>query len=64
MSEIEPTNEVGPTDDVIGIQKPKCIILESQDVLDPVQLFSLPPSSTSLVNLEPANLQDIHPVLA
>ena len=63
MSEIEPTNEVGPTDDVVGIQKPKHIILESQDVLDPVQLFSLPPSSMGLIDLEPVNPQDIHPVL-
>jgi hypothetical protein len=61
MSKSETRDEVAPTDDVIWVEKPKCVVLEGQNKLEPIQPFGFPPSSVVLVNLEPTNPEDVHP---
>jgi len=57
---VEARDEVGATDDVLGIEEPKCAFLVLGDKLGPVQPLCLPPSPIISVNLEPTDPEDIH----
>ena len=63
VCKIKPGDEVGPTDDVVRVKKSKRVILEGWDKLDPVQPFGFPPGSMRLINLEPADPENVHPDL-
>lgn len=61
MSEIEARDEVGSTDNVVRVEKTKCVIFEGRYELDPVQPLGFPPRSVRLIDLEPTDPEDIHP---
>ena len=60
VSESKTRDEVGPTDNVVWVEKAKCAIFEGWSKLEPIQSFSFPPGSVSLVYLEPMDPNDIH----
>lgn len=64
VSEVEAGEEMGPTDDVVGIKETKCAIIKGRDELYPVQSLSLPTGPMGFINLEPADPEDVHPGLS
>ena len=62
-TESETGDEVGPTDNVVWVEKAKSTILEGRDELEPVQPFCFPPSSVSIIKSEPTDPKHIHPDL-
>ena len=63
MSEFEAGDEMGSTDDVVGVNKTERAILEGRDGLYSIQPLRFPPSSVGLVDLEPTDPKNIHPGL-
>jgi len=57
---IEAGDEVGAADDVLRIKEPKCTLLVVRDKLDTVQPFCFPPRPMFLVDVEPADPENIH----
>ena len=53
---------MGPMDDVVWVKKPKRVVVEGWDKLDPIESLRFPSSSMSAINLEPPNPEDIHPL--
>lgn len=62
MSEIKARDKMGPMDDVVWVKKPKRVVVEGWDKLDPIESLRFPSSSMSAINLEPPNPEDIHPL--
>jgi len=60
VSESKTSDEVGPTDNVIWVEKAKCTIFEGRNELEPIQSFGFPPGSVGLVDLEPTDPNNIH----
>lgn len=56
----ETRDKVGTADDILRIEEPKRTLLVFRDKLNAVQPFCSPPSTISVVNLEPTNPEDIH----
>ena len=56
----EARDEVGTTYNVLGIEEPKCALVVVGGKLDTVQALCFPPRPMFLVDLEPADPQDVH----
>ena len=61
MSENETRDEVGSADDVVWVKEAKRAILEGWNKSEPIEPLGFPPRPVSLVDLEPANPDDVHP---
>jgi len=57
---IEAGDEVGATDDILRVEEPKRTLRVVRDKLDTVQPFCFLPRPVFLVDLEPADPEDIH----
>ena len=53
-------DEMGATDDVVGVKEPKRAVLVAGDKLYPVQPLCFPPGSMRVVDLEPMDPKYVH----
>ena len=57
---IKTRNEVDAMDDIVRVKEPKSTTAQDRDKLYPIQPFCFPASLVFLVELEPANPEDVH----
>ena len=60
MSMVKTRDEVGPADDVVGVEEAEGTIFEARDKLDSIQPFGFPAGSVRFIDLEPADPKDVH----
>ena len=60
MAVIEAGDEVDSTDNVSGVEKPKCTLLVAGNEVDTIQPLRFPPCMMFLVNFKPTNPQHVH----
>lgn len=57
---VETWNEVGATDDVVGVKEPKCAFILLRNESNPVEAFCFPSGLVLLVDCKPTDPEDVH----